>query len=73
MPEEGINPVELPPEMTVVWDWFLVLHSKRQPSIAGPSPILESEIGWFFHNRQIIPDGWELGVLTRLDDLAREH
>jgi len=70
MPSEGINPVELPEECNEVWRWFMTLNGKRQPGMSGPSPISESEIGWFFHNRHITPKGWEIDAIDQLDRVA---
>lgn len=72
MPDEGINPVEFPESIQHVWGWFLTLNHKRPPAMAGVSPIPESEIGWFFRNRCICPDGWELDALAALDMVARD-
>lgn len=70
MPEDGINPVEFPESMDQVWTWFLRLCSKRPPAMAGISPIPESEIGWFFHNRGIEPEIWVLDAINELDAVA---
>lgn len=72
MPEEGINPVEFPETAQSVWRWFLILNGKRQSGMAGPSPIPESEIGWFFRNRGITPQGWEIDAIDALDRVATE-
>lgn len=72
MPDEGINPVELPEIMAHVWGWFLILHRKRGREMGGPLPIAESEIGWFFRNRGLSPSLWEMDALTELDRIALE-
>ena len=72
MPEEGINPIEFPEVARAAWHWFMKLDAKRQPAMAGLSPISESEIGWFFRNRSITPDGWEFDAIDALDRLAIE-
>lgn len=70
MPEEGINPVEFPEVGVQVWDWFIRLAAKRPQAISGISLISESQIGWFFRNRGITPEGWELEAIEALDRLA---
>jgi hypothetical protein len=67
MPQEGINPVEFPQAASHVWLWFLSLNAKRPPAMHGISPIPESEIGWFFRNRGITPEAWEIEAINRLD------
>ena len=70
MPEEGINPEELSPSMAHVWFWYLALNSKRSVGLNGVTPIAESEIGWFFRNRQIEVQPWEVEAINRIDFLA---
>ena len=36
----------------------------------GMNPITESEIGWFFLNRKINPELWEIEAIERLDALT---
>lgn len=69
---ESINPEELPPVASHIWQWFLTLNGKRQSGMNGPCPISESEIGWFFRNRGITPMGWALDALDALDRVAME-
>ena len=70
MPEEGVNPVDLPAVVAHVWGWFLSLNGKRQQAMQGMNPITESEIGWFFLNRKINPELWEIEAIERLDALT---
>lgn len=70
MPEEGINPAEFPEAAQDVWGWFLVLNHKRPQGMAGACPIPESEIGWFFRNRGINPEAWEIDAINYLDAVA---
>lgn len=70
MPEEGVNPVELSPSMAHVWGWFIALDSKRSVGMNGANPISESEMGWFFRNRQIEVQPWELEAISRIDLVA---
>lgn len=71
MPEEGINPVEFPDLVSSIWQWFLRLHAGRGRGF-GPEPITEQEIGWFFHNRCIRPQMWQLDAIRELDNVALE-
>ena len=70
LPEEGVNPVIFPESVGHVWGWFLELSNKRPPGMSGPSPIPESEIGWYFRNRHISPTLWELTAISALDRVA---
>ena len=67
MPQEGINPVELPTCLLYLWGWYVQLSAKRPKGVNGASPLLESEIGWFFRNRGLSPQVWELDAIARLD------
>jgi len=40
--------------------------------MAAIAPIHESEIGWFFLNRGMAPEGWVFDALDRLDAVAME-
>ena len=71
MPPEGINPVEPPDILYDVWQWFLSLHQAR-PSGLAMSPISEEAIGWFFRNRHITPEGWQIEIIRALDSVAFE-
>lgn len=70
MPEEGINPVEFPPIMWDLWQWFKRLDRSRENGINGRSPLSEQSIGWFFRNRKITPQSWQLDTLAMLDTIA---
>lgn len=70
MPMEGINPEELPEEAAHVWLWFLQLNAKRPQAMSGISPISASEIYYFFCNRQITPEVWEVDALAALDNVS---
>jgi hypothetical protein len=72
MPEEGVNPVDLPQSVEHVWWWFLALNRKRPQGMAGICQLPESEIGWFFRNRGLAPEPWELDAINRLDAVALE-
>lgn len=69
MPEEGINPVEFPEVLAELWGWFLRLNAGRGGGF-GTQPITEQGIGWFFHNRGIRPQMWQLDALRLLDRVA---
>lgn len=70
MPIEGINPVVFPAAVGHVWYWFLQLSSKRQQGMSGVNPILESETYYFFRNRHIAPEMWEIDAISALDSVA---
>lgn len=70
MPEEGLNPVVFPEAASQAWEWFIRLAAKRPQAMSGIAPIPESEIGWFFRNRGIVPESWELDAIEALDRLA---
>lgn len=71
MPEEGINPVEFPDLLYDLWHWFLRMNAGRCSGM-GPAPITEQEIGWFFRNRKIAPEVWQLDAIRMLDGIALE-
>jgi hypothetical protein len=71
MPQEGINPVEFPDLLYDLWNWFLKLSTGRGGGM-GPTPIDEQNIGWFFHNRRITPQCWQLDAIRMLDSIALE-
>ena len=73
MPEEGINPYDPPGVLYELWEWFLRLSRTRGRDATGqPQPLAEDQIGWFFHNRRLRVQEWELDVLRILDSLALE-
>lgn len=67
---EGVNPEEFPVEVEHIWMWFLQMNAKRPQAMSGVSPLLESEIHFFFRNRQIVPEAWEVDALAALDLVA---
>jgi hypothetical protein len=71
MPEEGINSAEFPDLLYDLWQWFLKLNAGRSGGL-GPTPIDEQNIGWFFHNRRITPQCWQLDAIRMLDSIALE-
>ena len=70
MPDEGINPEELPSEAAHVWHWFLELHESRSQGMNGPQPITNLEILAYAGLTGIQFEGWELAAMRRLDRLA---
>lgn len=62
---------DCPAGLEYLWGWFLRLHSTRPPGF-GVSAISEQEIGWFFRNRGIQPESWEIDLIAQLDALALE-
>lgn len=70
MPEEGINPVEFPALLWQEWEWFERLDSRREMGFSGPGKIGESTIAWFFRNRGISPQEWQLDLIHILDNMA---
>jgi hypothetical protein len=73
MPEEGINQVEFPVFLWDLWQWFLRLNASRDQGMGGPSRISEQSIGWFFHNRGMKPEQWQLDAIQLLDSVALEQ
>lgn len=69
MPEEGINPVEIPPVSAHVWGWFLQLNAERQSGMA-PSPLTSQQVLAFFTLEGFMPEGWELLAIRSLDRVA---
>jgi hypothetical protein len=71
MPEQLVNQTQLPEQLSHVWEWYLILSMARTYRPDGvPQAIPESEIGWFFSNRRISPEGWETDALRMLDRAA---
>lgn len=70
MPIEGVNPAEFPQEIEHLWGWFLQLNAKRPQAMNGISPIPESEMHYFFSNRQIQPQAWEVDAISAIDVVA---
>ena len=66
------NPHEFPELLWDLWQWFLALMRTRQPGMAGPGPISESEIHFFCLNRGIRMERWHLDAIARLDAVSRE-
>lgn len=69
MPKEGINPVEFPLMLSDVWTWFLSLHGNRQSGMTV-NPISEQEIHFFFKNRKIDYEIWQIETIRLLDSLV---
>lgn len=72
MPEEGINPIEFPELLYDLWQAFLRLNASRSHTMDGPSRISEHDIGWFYRNRGMVPESWELDAIQMLDAVALE-
>lgn len=70
MPDEGVNPIDFPAEAAHVWHWFLQLNAKRPQGFSGASCIPESEVHYFFRNRHIAPEVWEVDAISALDGVA---
>lgn len=70
-PKELINPVEFPVLVGDVWDWFISLDSTRQNGMERQR-ISEVETGWFFINRRIKPETWQLDLIRKLDAVSFE-
>ena len=67
MPEEGINPGELPGEAAHVWNWFAALRSSAGAGLSGPLPITNVEMLAFFTLEGFSLEGWETLALRALD------
>jgi len=70
-PKELINPIEFPVLVADVWDWFISLDSTRQNGMER-QPLSEMEIGWFFRNRKIEVEVWQLDLIRKLDQVSFE-
>lgn len=66
------NPHEFPDLLHDLWFWFGALVRTRQPTMAGPGAITESEIRAFCLNRGIRMEQWQLDAIARLDSASRE-
>jgi len=71
-PQQLQEAPELPESVAHIWSWYVELSRKRQAAMSGVAPLLESEIGWFFANRGITPELWELDAINALDRSAIE-
>jgi hypothetical protein len=69
MPEEGINPVEMPFFLRHIWSWFLALDAKRGGGM-GPSPITHTEMQAYFSLMRITPSTLDIETISRLDAIA---
>lgn len=69
MPEEGINPIEFPTLVADVWEWFQSLSGTRQSGMAA-NPISEQEIHFFFKNRKIDYEIWQIEAIRLLDGVV---
>jgi hypothetical protein len=68
-PPELDEAPEFPEALYDEWHWFLSLNAAR-PAGLGASPLTESDIGWFFRNRRLAPEGWQIELIRRLDVIA---
>lgn len=67
-PDQLVNPHTLPEQLAHLWGWYLQISASRNYGASGaPLPVPETEIGAFFRNRQIVPDGWEFDAIRQLD------
>jgi hypothetical protein len=71
VPKELINPTKFPILVKKVWDWFIQLDSFRQNGMER-QPLSEMEIGWFFRNRKIEVEVWQLDLIRKLDQVSFE-
>ena len=70
MPEEGVNPVEFPVMAQFVWAWFLDLHECRAQGMSGLARLTSLEMQAYFSLEGIVPMGWEVAAIRRLDRLV---
>jgi len=70
-PKELPNPTEFPILVGDVWEWFIQLDSFRQNGMER-QPLSEMEIGWFFRNRKIEVEVWQLDLIRKLDQVSFE-
>lgn len=66
-PKEAINPAEFPEELGDEWDWFIELDAGRTYGHANANPISEQEIRYFFRNRSIRAQVWQIDLIKKLD------
>lgn len=71
-PPERVNPHAVQAQVEHLWTWFLILRAGQPLNLDAPAAISEAEIGWFFRNRSIVPDGWEPDAIRRIDRAAIE-
>jgi hypothetical protein len=69
-PKELINPVELPIILRDEWEYFLKLNASRTAGMSSHNPISEQEIYYFFRNRKIDAQSWQIDLIRRLDVVA---
>lgn len=69
-PPELTNPHAVEPQVEHLWAWFLTLRAGQPLNLDAPAAITEAEIGWFFRNRSIVPDGWEPDAIRWIDRSA---
>jgi hypothetical protein len=67
MPEEGVNPVEFPEQMTEVWGWFLGISGRRRRGGFGPELVAWESMESYFRLMRITPEPWQISVIDRLD------
>ncbi len=70
MPKEGINPVEFPSMLAEEWCWFLELNASRTHGHSAPNPISEIEIFYYFRNRGVQVQVWQIDLIKKLDTVA---
>jgi len=61
------NPVEFPEELGEEWGWFIELDAGRTYGHTGTNPISEIEIRYYFLNRSIRPQVWQIDLIKKLD------
>jgi len=69
MPEEGINPYEIPDILYDLWIHFQALAAGRQNGMEA-NPISETDIHGYCLNRRIQFDEWELRAIRLFDNVA---
>ncbi|MHB1125241.1 MAG: phage tail assembly chaperone [Ramlibacter sp.] len=70
MPEEGINPVALPPVCEHVWRWFLALNRERPPTLSGAAYLTSEHILSWCALEGIRLAPWELLGIRECDAVA---
>lgn len=72
MPQELQNLVELPQSCWEAWTWFIRMHSKRSSGAFSVNPISYTEMQAFFSLHDIVPEKWELELISQWDGVALE-
>jgi hypothetical protein len=71
-PAELMNPVELPPELEHVWNWFIELSNSRPAGFSGLEPISFPLIESWMRTTGVAPTRFEVNTIRLIDDVYRK-